>query len=72
MTIDLYRPRYTYIELLFVSLSLSFFFTTLLILLLRWLNPFFRIANQHTLEEQDMYEVLVEDKSEVLGQAMQR
>ncbi|XP_016893938.1 multidrug resistance-associated protein 4-like isoform X2 [Cynoglossus semilaevis] len=37
-----------------------------------WLNPFFRIANQHTLEEQDMYEVLVEDKSEVLGQAMQR
>ncbi|XP_014906070.1 ATP-binding cassette sub-family C member 4 isoform X2 [Poecilia latipinna] len=37
-----------------------------------WLNPLFRIGYKRRLEEEDMYEVLHEDRSEVLGQELQR
>ncbi|KAM4711152.1 ATP-binding cassette sub-family C member 4-like isoform 2-T2 [Anableps anableps] len=37
-----------------------------------WLNPLFRIGYKRRLEEEDMYEVLQEDRSEVLGQELQR
>ncbi|XP_017288290.1 multidrug resistance-associated protein 4 [Kryptolebias marmoratus] len=37
-----------------------------------WLNPLFRIGSKRRLEEDDMYEVLTEDKSENLGQDLQR
>lgn len=38
----------------------------------RWLNPLFRIGRKRKLEEDDMYEVLTEDRSEKLGQDLQR
>ncbi|XP_068575379.1 ATP-binding cassette sub-family C member 4 [Cebidichthys violaceus] len=37
-----------------------------------WLNPLFRIGYKRKLEEDDMYEVLPEDRSERLGQELQR
>ncbi|XP_054480100.1 ATP-binding cassette sub-family C member 4-like [Anoplopoma fimbria] len=37
-----------------------------------WLNPLFRIGYKRKLEEDDMYEVLAEDRSERLGQDLQR
>ncbi|XP_071321050.1 ATP-binding cassette sub-family C member 4-like [Trachinotus anak] len=37
-----------------------------------WLNPLFRTGYKRRLEEDDMYEVLVEDRSENLGQDLQR
>ncbi|XP_076004891.1 ATP-binding cassette sub-family C member 4-like isoform X3 [Genypterus blacodes] len=37
-----------------------------------WLNPLFRAGWKRRLEEDDMYEVLSEDKSERLGQELQR
>uniref|UniRef100_A0A3B5PXI0 Multidrug resistance-associated protein 4-like n=1 Tax=Xiphophorus maculatus TaxID=8083 RepID=A0A3B5PXI0_XIPMA len=37
-----------------------------------WLNPLFSIGYKRRLEEEDMYEVLHEDRSEVLGQELQR
>ncbi|KAF3706362.1 Multidrug resistance-associated protein 4 [Channa argus] len=37
-----------------------------------WLNPLFRTGYKRRLEEDDMYEVLAEDKSERLGQELQR
>ncbi|XP_070786421.1 ATP-binding cassette sub-family C member 4-like isoform X1 [Enoplosus armatus] len=37
-----------------------------------WLNPLFRIGYKRQLEEDDMYEVLAEDKSERLGQDLHR
>ncbi|XP_032413049.1 ATP-binding cassette sub-family C member 4 [Xiphophorus hellerii] len=37
-----------------------------------WLNPMFSIGYKRRLEEEDMYEVLHEDRSEVLGQELQR
>ncbi|KAM4537961.1 ATP-binding cassette subfamily C member 4-like [Fundulus diaphanus] len=37
-----------------------------------WLNPLFCIGYKRRLEEEDMYEVLHEDRSEVLGQELQR
>lgn len=37
-----------------------------------WLNPLFTIGYKRRLEEEDMYEVLQEDRSEVLGQELQR
>uniref|UniRef100_A0A8D0AY21 Multidrug resistance-associated protein 4 n=1 Tax=Sander lucioperca TaxID=283035 RepID=A0A8D0AY21_SANLU len=37
-----------------------------------WLNPLFRIGRKRKLEEDDMYEVLTEDRSEKLGQDLQR
>lgn len=37
-----------------------------------WLNPLFTIGFKRRLEEEDMYEVLQEDRSEVLGQELQR
>ncbi|XP_076004914.1 ATP-binding cassette sub-family C member 4-like isoform X1 [Genypterus blacodes] len=37
-----------------------------------WLNPFFHTGSKRRLEEDDMYEVLSEDKSERLGQELQR
>ncbi|XP_054915033.1 multidrug resistance-associated protein 4 isoform X1 [Poeciliopsis prolifica] len=37
-----------------------------------WLNPLFRIGYKRRLEEEDMYEVLHEDRSEVLGKELQR
>ncbi|MEQ2273001.1 Multidrug resistance-associated protein 4 [Xenotaenia resolanae] len=37
-----------------------------------WLNPLFRIGYKRRLEEEDMYELLQEDRSEVLGQELQR
>uniref|UniRef100_A0A7N8XUN0 Multidrug resistance-associated protein 4 n=1 Tax=Mastacembelus armatus TaxID=205130 RepID=A0A7N8XUN0_9TELE len=39
---------------------------------LRWLNPLFRTGYKRRLEEDDMYEVLEEDRSERLGQDLQR
>uniref|UniRef100_A0A3B4YWW6 Cystic fibrosis transmembrane conductance regulator n=1 Tax=Seriola lalandi dorsalis TaxID=1841481 RepID=A0A3B4YWW6_SERLL len=41
-------------------------------LTVRWLNPLFRTGYKRRLEEDDMYEVLVEDRSERLGQDLQR
>lgn len=38
----------------------------------RWLNPLFSIGYKRRLEEDDMYEVLVEDRSENLGQDLHR
>ncbi|XP_047210875.1 multidrug resistance-associated protein 4 isoform X1 [Girardinichthys multiradiatus] len=37
-----------------------------------WLNPLFSIGYKRRLEEEDMYELLQEDRSEVLGQELQR
>ncbi|CAG5933599.1 unnamed protein product, partial [Menidia menidia] len=37
-----------------------------------WLNPLFRIGYKRRLEEDDMYEVLAEDRSASLGQDLQR
>uniref|UniRef100_A0A3Q0SPS2 ATP-binding cassette, sub-family C (CFTR/MRP), member 4 n=1 Tax=Amphilophus citrinellus TaxID=61819 RepID=A0A3Q0SPS2_AMPCI len=37
-----------------------------------WLNPLFRTGYKRRLEEDDMYEVLAEDRSERLGQELQR
>uniref|UniRef100_A0A7N6BYU1 Multidrug resistance-associated protein 4 n=1 Tax=Anabas testudineus TaxID=64144 RepID=A0A7N6BYU1_ANATE len=37
-----------------------------------WLNPLFRTGYKRRLEEDDMYEVLAEDKSERLGEDLQR
>uniref|UniRef100_A0A7N8Y2U6 Multidrug resistance-associated protein 4 n=1 Tax=Mastacembelus armatus TaxID=205130 RepID=A0A7N8Y2U6_9TELE len=37
-----------------------------------WLNPLFRTGYKRRLEEDDMYEVLEEDRSERLGQDLQR
>ncbi|XP_028288222.1 ATP-binding cassette sub-family C member 4 [Parambassis ranga] len=37
-----------------------------------WLNPLFRIGYKCRLNEDDMYEVLAEDRSEKLGQDLQR
>ncbi|XP_042368760.1 ATP-binding cassette sub-family C member 4-like [Plectropomus leopardus] len=37
-----------------------------------WLNPLFRTGYKRRLEEDDMYEVLTEDKSDNLGQELQR
>lgn len=37
-----------------------------------WLNPLFSIGYKRRLEENDMYEVLPEDRSEKLGQDLQR
>ncbi|XP_039997776.1 multidrug resistance-associated protein 4 [Xiphias gladius] len=37
-----------------------------------WLNPLFRVGYKRRLEEDDMYEVLAEDRSERLGQDLQR
>uniref|UniRef100_A0A5F8HI53 Multidrug resistance-associated protein 4 n=1 Tax=Monodelphis domestica TaxID=13616 RepID=A0A5F8HI53_MONDO len=36
-----------------------------------WLNPLFRIGHQRRLEEDDMYSVLPEDRSKVLGEQLQ-
>ncbi|XP_044525283.1 ATP-binding cassette sub-family C member 4 [Gracilinanus agilis] len=36
-----------------------------------WLNPLFQIGHQRRLEEDDMYSVLPEDRSEVLGEQLQ-
>ncbi|XP_058478651.1 ATP-binding cassette sub-family C member 4-like [Solea solea] len=41
-------------------------------LLFWWLNPMFYIGNQRRLEEEDLYEVLLDDKSEIVGQSLQR
>lgn len=38
----------------------------------RWLNPLFWIGYKRRLEEDDMYEVLEEDRSEKLGQDLNR
>lgn len=38
----------------------------------RWLNPLFRIGYKRRLEEDDMYEVLEEDKSVKVGQDLNR
>uniref|UniRef100_A0A8C3A5W1 ATP-binding cassette, sub-family C (CFTR/MRP), member 4 n=1 Tax=Cyclopterus lumpus TaxID=8103 RepID=A0A8C3A5W1_CYCLU len=37
-----------------------------------WLNPLFKLGRKRKLEEDDMYEVLAEDRSERLGQDLQR
>uniref|UniRef100_G3PLJ6 Multidrug resistance-associated protein 4 n=1 Tax=Gasterosteus aculeatus aculeatus TaxID=481459 RepID=G3PLJ6_GASAC len=37
-----------------------------------WLNPLFRTGYKRKLEEDDLYEVLPEDRSETLGQDLQR
>uniref|UniRef100_A0A669EIC6 Multidrug resistance-associated protein 4 n=1 Tax=Oreochromis niloticus TaxID=8128 RepID=A0A669EIC6_ORENI len=37
-----------------------------------WLNPLFRAGYKRRLEEDDMYQVLAEDRSEKLGQDLQR
>ncbi|KAM8873018.1 ATP-binding cassette sub-family C member 4 [Synchiropus picturatus] len=37
-----------------------------------WLNPLFRTGYKRRLEEDDMYEVLAEDRSEKLGEDLQR
>ncbi|XP_061829600.2 ATP-binding cassette sub-family C member 4 [Nerophis lumbriciformis] len=37
-----------------------------------WLNPLFRTGYKRRLEEEDMYPVLAEDSSEILGQDLQR
>lgn len=38
----------------------------------RWLNPLFRIGSKRRIEEDDMYEVLEEDRSEKVGQDLNR
>lgn len=38
----------------------------------RWLNPLFRTGCKRRLEEEDLYEVLPEDRSERLGLDLQR
>uniref|UniRef100_A0AAX7UF95 Cystic fibrosis transmembrane conductance regulator n=1 Tax=Astatotilapia calliptera TaxID=8154 RepID=A0AAX7UF95_ASTCA len=42
------------------------------ILAFMWLNPLFRAGYKRRLEEDDMYQVLAEDRSEKLGQDLQR
>ncbi|XP_057686609.1 multidrug resistance-associated protein 4 [Corythoichthys intestinalis] len=37
-----------------------------------WLNPLFRAGYKRTLEEEDLYPVLAEDSSEILGSELQR
>ena len=37
----------------------------------RWLNPLFKIGHKQKLEEDDMYPVLPEDRSQHLGEELQ-
>lgn len=37
-----------------------------------WLNPLFGIGSKRRLEEDDMYNVLLEDQSKKLGEELQR
>uniref|UniRef100_A0A3B4ABV8 Uncharacterized protein n=1 Tax=Periophthalmus magnuspinnatus TaxID=409849 RepID=A0A3B4ABV8_9GOBI len=37
-----------------------------------WLNPLFSVGYKRSLEEDDMYDVLPEDRSQSLGQELQR
>uniref|UniRef100_A0A8C7WRZ7 Uncharacterized protein n=1 Tax=Oryzias sinensis TaxID=183150 RepID=A0A8C7WRZ7_9TELE len=37
-----------------------------------WLNPLFRIGSKRRLDEDDMFEVLPEDRSDHLGEELQR
>ena len=37
----------------------------------RWLNPLFKIGHKRKLEEEDMYSVLPEDRSQRLGEELQ-
>ena len=37
----------------------------------RWLNPLFKIGHKRRLEEDDMYSVLLEDRSQHLGEELQ-
>ena len=37
----------------------------------RWLNPLFKIGHKWRLEEDDMYSVLPEDRSQNLGEELQ-
>lgn len=39
---------------------------------IRWLNPLFRVGYKRRLEEEDLYDVLAEDRSERLGQDLHR
>uniref|UniRef100_A0A4W6DQY7 Cystic fibrosis transmembrane conductance regulator n=1 Tax=Lates calcarifer TaxID=8187 RepID=A0A4W6DQY7_LATCA len=41
-------------------------------MLKKWLNPLFKIGYKRRLEEDDMYDVLTEDRSDRLGQDLQR
>uniref|UniRef100_A0A3P9JLT5 Uncharacterized protein n=1 Tax=Oryzias latipes TaxID=8090 RepID=A0A3P9JLT5_ORYLA len=42
------------------------------LLFLRWLNPLFRIGSKRRLDEDDIFEVLPEDRSEHLGEELKR
>uniref|UniRef100_A0A672ZTF0 ATP-binding cassette, sub-family C (CFTR/MRP), member 4 n=1 Tax=Sphaeramia orbicularis TaxID=375764 RepID=A0A672ZTF0_9TELE len=58
--------------LCYISCLCSFRFVIPLIFLpLRWLNPLFSTGYKRSLEEDDMFEVLAEDKSERLGHELQ-
>ncbi|ELR57679.1 hypothetical protein M91_05764, partial [Bos mutus] len=43
----------------------------LLLMFNRWLNPLFKISHKRKLEEDDMYPVLPEDRSQLLGEELQ-
>ena len=55
-----------------ISVKLHILLLTPLIISVRWLNPLFRIGRKRKLDEDDMYEVLTEDRSDKLGQDLQR
>ena len=51
--------------------SLDICHSLFLVIFNRWLNPLFKIGHKRRLEEDDMYSVLPEDRSQHLGEELQ-
>ena len=51
--------------------SLNFHLSSFLLIFNRWINPLFKIGHKRRLEEDDMYSVLPEDRSQHLGEELQ-
>ena len=51
--------------------SLDICHSPFLLIFHRWLNPLFKIGHKRRLEEDDMYSVLPEDRSQHLGEELQ-
>ncbi|KAB0337576.1 hypothetical protein FD755_025550 [Muntiacus reevesi] len=51
--------------------SLNLRLSSFLLIFNRWLNPLFKIGHKRRLEEDDMYSVLPEDRSQHLGEELQ-
>lgn len=50
----------------------SCFLTALITVCFSWLTPLLHLGHKQRLEENDMYSILSEDRSEILGEELQR